>query len=262
MAQKIGSYDYAYIEAALGDVDGATIVHKFGKNPVVGTTFVPVSIGGVYRTPQIGSAATLRVAAGHTNDDALGSGARQITLVGLDATGVERTVQLDTNGITDGELSTVEFIRLYRAYVQLSGTYATMAVGSHSADIVIESTSETWATIDVNDYPHSQSEIGMTSIPKGYTALLGGATIFTDATRITDLLFVMREGILDTAAPYQAARIMFEERIDKSDKSVMKMQAPMTVRGPADMGFMAKVDTSTGSVDVDFEYLLIRNSGR
>lgn len=33
--------------------DNADIVHKFGRNSAVGTSFVPVCIGGVYQTPQV-----------------------------------------------------------------------------------------------------------------------------------------------------------------------------------------------------------------
>ena len=78
----IGSRE-SYFEAAKGNITGSTIVNKFGRNASVGTTYVPVTVGGVYNTPQPAAATTLRIkAGGDANDAAAGTGAREVTVVG------------------------------------------------------------------------------------------------------------------------------------------------------------------------------------
>ena len=82
---------------ASGRIPGLSVVHKFGRASV-GTTYSPVTFGGVYNTPQVAGATTLRVKAGDANDTAAGTGAREVTLIGLDETGAEVTEAVATAG--------------------------------------------------------------------------------------------------------------------------------------------------------------------
>jgi hypothetical protein len=255
--------DQNYLPSSLQIANGenrrvSSLIHKFGKNTAVGTTFVPVSLGGDYLTPQVGSATTLRIAAGNTNDTAAGTGAREVTLEGLDANGDFVTEALATAGITASSTTTATFIRLFRAYVSASGTYGTASAGSHAADIVIENGAggTTWATIDATDYPKSQTEIGLYSVPRNHSVFLTSAWGFTDTTKTTNLIFFQRTGILQTAAPYDAVRTVFEERLEGGEFTV-EYASPVKFVGPCDVGFLAKVDTTTAEVDVDFELILV-----
>ncbi len=75
-----------YDRISRGLVDGQSVVHKFGRG-VVGTSFVPIAFGNIYRTPQPANATALRVKAGDANDTAAGTGAREVMVQGLSATG-------------------------------------------------------------------------------------------------------------------------------------------------------------------------------
>ena len=256
----IPSADF-YTECTKGNIPYHTIVHKFGENDSVGTSYVPVARGGLYNTPQSTSATTLRIkAGGNANDTAAGTGAREITLIGIDETGAEVTETLATAGASASSATTTTFMRLYRAYVSASGTYATAAAGSHSANITIENGlgGTDWAIIDDTDFPKSQSEIGAYTIPVGYTGYFLSAFGFVDATKTTKLLFFKREGIMETAAPYQAMRAVFEERLEGGEFTV-EPKAPIYLGTGCDIGFMAKVDTTTAEVELDFEILLVKN---
>ena len=84
-------YDrYAPIESAFinsnTEWSNARLVHKFGRNAAI-TSIAPVCLGGVYQTPQVASATTLRVKAGNIADDEGQAGARTITLEGMDTHG-------------------------------------------------------------------------------------------------------------------------------------------------------------------------------
>ena len=248
-------------DVAAGILPGNTIVHKFGTNLSVGTSFVPVSIGGVYPTPQVSGATTLRVkAGGNANDDAAGSGAREITIEGIDATGALISESVATAGASASSATSASFLRVFRAYVSASGTYATATAGSHSAAITIENGAggTDWCTIDATGFPKSQSEIGVYTVPLGYTGYIWSADIFTDSSKTTDVLLFKRDSILETSAPYEGMRVQYEVSL-KGGQSHIEWDNPLKFDALTDVGFMAKVDTGTAKVVTEFELMLVEN---
>ena len=248
------------IEVEKGNIPGHYVVHKFGRNTAVGTTFVPVTRGGIYQTPQAGSANTLRIkAGGDANDTAAGTGARQITLIGLNASGAEITETLATAGESASSATSNSFIRLYRAYVSQSGTYATASAGSHAAAITIENGSggTDWASIEANGFPKAQTEIGAYSIPTGYTAYMLAADIHADTSKTTEILLFQRPGILKTSAPYDAMRLVDTQIIKDQDEVSVTVSGGIPFAGESDVGFMAKVDAGTAQVSIGFTLLLV-----
>lgn len=250
-----------YLEVAKGNVAGHTIIHISGEYSAVGTTFVPVARGGVYNTVQVAAATTLRIkAGGNANDTAAGSGAREVLLEGIDETGALVTELLATAGASASSVTTTTFIRLLHADVSKSGTYATTSTGSHSADIVIENGAggTDWATIESSGYARSHTEIGAYTIPIVHKGYLLSAFGFVDSTKTTDLLFFKRTGILDAAAPYDAMEIILEARSDGGDFEI-DIRAPIFLGAACDCGFMAKVDSTTAEVHVNFQIMLIQD---
>ena len=112
------------MDIARGLVPGCRSFFRFGRNTAIGATYTPVTRSGHYRTPQAGSATTLRVkAGGNANDTAAGSGARQITLVGLDATGNVITETLATAGASASAATTKSLKLLQACCDESSATY-------------------------------------------------------------------------------------------------------------------------------------------
>lgn len=246
---------------AAGKVNNHSVVHKFGRNAAVGTSFVPVAIGGIYRTPQVADATKIRVKAGNAADEASSSGARAVIVQGLDANGDLITNTLTTAGASAGASSSSEFIRLFRAYVSESGSYATQSGGSHVDPVVIENVAgtEDWLTIDGSaaSFPYGQSEVGVYSVPSGYKGYINCGTLATDTGRVTDIILFRREAILDTSPPYEAMRALLVFQLT-SNTFNFNPESPIEVVGPCDVGFMARVEAATGQVSVDFEILLER----
>lgn len=250
--------DY-FVETSAGNTGAnAEIIHKFGHNAAVGTSYVPISEGGIYRTPQVGSATTLRVKAGNAADTVDGVGARQVCLQGLDETGTTVTEYLDTAGESASSNTTATFIRLFRAFVSESGTYATQSTSSHVADIVIENSAgtEDWASLKLNNFAESQSVIAAYTVPLGKTAYVSSVFVSVETNKSASLIFFQRQGILKTAAPYDAMRIVLELH-GVTNESGVSPKAPL---GPfpelTDIGVMAEVVSGTAEVDVDFEIIL------
>jgi len=243
--------------------EGERIVHKFGHNASVGSGgYEPITDLGVYRTPQVSGATALRIkAGGDANDSAAGTGARAVTLVGLDATGREIVDTVATAGASASAASTKTFLRLCCAYVSASGGYATVTGGSHAAGITIENAAgtEDWAYIGVNGFPHGQTEIAAYTVPLGYTAVVYDVQIQTDANKPVDVMMFHRPNILETAAPYTAMRVV-SEYDGVAGAMAIEYKYPL---GPfpalTDIGFMGVVDSSPAEVSVQYTVGLIKN---
>ena len=252
---------WTWLDVAQGLAGGIDSVKKFGRNDSVGTTFEPVCMGGVYRTPQISGAVALRIkAGGNANDDTAGTGARKIILIGTDENFEEATEELTTAGTSASSYSTTTFTRLYRVYVSESGTYATATASSHAGDIVIEDGTNDWATLDSTDISKSQSEIGAYTIPAGKTGFVWLRNVSIDSGKTIDLDFFFRGGCDDTAAPYQAMRSqsVITGVAGGSIESFGEKVVPYgPFVGPEDVGFLAKVSSGSASVSVEFEIILI-----
>lgn len=241
-------------------VPGVTADQQFGRNPAVGTTFVPITSNGFYRTPQVSGATTLRIkAGGNAADTAAGVGARAVTLQGLDETGAFAEETLATNGALASGSTTTTFLRVYKAFVSASGTYATATAGSHAGDIVVENTAgtEDWLTILVAGFPTGETEIGVISVPLGKEMYISDTRISVDSTKVMDLILFQRRNILETSAPYTAMRAI-EDHAGITETHDLAHVYPL---GPfpalTDVGYMGKVAAGTADASVAFNYLLV-----
>ena len=252
-------YDFFGLAATRGEILGTDVITKFGRNGSVGTSFVPISIGGVYQTPT--SAVSLEFVA-NLADALNGAGMHELTVQGLDANWLPQTVVTSAHA-TDGSNAVAisgTWTRVHRAYVSASGTYGTASAGSHVGDITIRvaGAGATYATIDSTDFPKGQTEIAAFTIPKGYSGYVGNIEITLNKTgsATCDAVFFSRPGADDVVSSYSGMR---------GQKVYSALQAPFSVPsryptgpyiGPCDIGFMAKSSTGTTSVSVDFDIIL------
>lgn len=240
-------------------VNGGAKDNKFGFNSAVGTAYAPVTTLGVYRTPQVSGATQLRVKAGNVNDSATGSGARSVRLQGLDATGAFITEDIPTNGAAAGTASTRSFLRLFRAFVSASGTYAD-STGSHAGNIIIENAAgtEDWAQISVgaSGIGKSQSQIVCYTIPKGYVGHALGIFMSADSNKPVDFLIMQRQNILETVPPYTARRVV-EEYIGLVGTVNSPFSIPLgPFPGLTDIIAYARVGQGTAAVSAGINFAL------
>jgi hypothetical protein len=103
-----------------GKVLKTSYIHKFGRNPSIGGAPETVWMnGGIYT--YLTSPSTVYVSSDNGNDAAGGTGARTVTVQGLDVNynSVEETLTVG------GSVSTVEFLRVFRAFVVEAGSVGT-----------------------------------------------------------------------------------------------------------------------------------------
>lgn len=238
-----------------------TSLRRYGRNSLVDGTFVPISLGGIYRTPQ--TATTLRIkAGGNASDTFNGSGARKLLLEGLDENFLEVTDTLITNGASASSPTTKTFTRLFEVRVLESGTYATSTAGSHAGSITIENGAggTNWATIDATTFPKGRTEIGAYSIPLNKKGVVLLKSVSVDSGKTIDFVFFSRSGINKTIAPYDAmvAQSAISGVASNGIMSFGASSTPLAVfDGGTDIGFMATFSNGTASVSVEFEIFLI-----
>tara|TARA_S200002703_G_scaffold159912_1_gene175460 strand:- start:25764 stop:27068 length:1305 start_codon:yes stop_codon:yes gene_type:complete len=254
-AQNVRVITDYHTDLAAGLNEDRTIVHKFGASIAIGTSYAPLTTSKVYQVPQVSGAVALRVKAGNTNDTAAGSGAREVTLEGVDETGTYTTEALATAGTSASALTSTTWLRLYRIYVSASGTYASASAGSHAAAIVIETSGGVeWGSIDATGFPKGQSQIGAYTVPLGFTGYLREyhLTVTTSGTKTVDFIMFQRQNFLETAAPYSGMRAI-HELYGMSGAVDFEYKIPYQLPALTDFGFMCK---GASTPDVTCEFLI------
>lgn len=247
-----------YTEVSKGNVPGHSLVHKFGAGSV-SSTIAPVSQTNDYQTPT--TAQALEFVSASANDTAAGTGAREITVQGLDSSWNEVTIVIATNGLTAVPLGT-NLIRMYRWFVSASGTYATSLVGSHAAALTIQASGggTVWDTIPITPFPAGQSQIGANTVPTGFTGYLLGKLIVTDSSKVADVYFFSRTHADVVVAPFTGIMRVKEREVGITGSFEHHFSSPKGgFIGPCDVGFLAKVTSGSADISVEYEMLLIQD---
>ena len=245
----------------LGKIPGYSIVQKFGRNVAVGTTVVPIAIGAVYATPT--AAVNLEVISDDADDDASGSGARSVTITGLDANWDLINEEVATAGLSASLPTTNTFIRVFRLKVTRSGSYASQTASSEHGTITVRvaSAGATWGQIDeiATDFGVGQSQIACYTVPKGFTAILKSKFTSIDVNQAANIYFFQRPNANVVAAPFEGMRLVQQETGIKEVYNIMPKTPINIFNQYTDIGFMGKTTAGTASISCNFELLLIDN---
>lgn len=246
-------------EVAKGNVPGHSVIHKFGHANVA-TTVVPISSALVYRTPTVPTA--LEVVSTSANDAVGGSGAAKVTIQGLDLNWEPVTVEVELNGITPVPVP-VNLFRLARWYISETGTYADSLLPSYAGNLTIQEVGAgpIWALIEAVSPFAGQSEIGVYTIPKGYSGYLLSKHVFTDTSKIVNVFFLFRPNADDVTAPYTGARRILQREVGIAGATDTVLSAPRgPYVGPTDLGFMGQASGGGGAeISVEFELLIVKD---
>ena len=248
-----GSPHYTNIQRGL--ISGSIIDHKFGKGEV-GTSYTPITLSGFYRMPT--APVALEFLSDDAGDTSAGAGAREVYVIGLNSLWEEVTQLVVTNGTTPVALGT-DLVRLYRWGVSGSGTYGDLSNASHIGELTIREVSggAIWAKVDKVDYPHSQSQIGWITIPKGKTGFILSAFILVDSSKIIDAEFRVRPRADVIAAPFEPMIVAQELSGIDNDIQYNLIAPSLPLIGPCDFGIVARTSSGTADVTIDFEVLII-----
>jgi hypothetical protein len=239
------------------------VVNKFGSSlAITELGFTVISHGEAYQVPTV--AQSLEFVSDSAADALSGAGMWELTIEGLDSLWARQTVSVASHA-TDGTIVVAIpgiWLRVFRAKVSLSGTYATLIAPSHVGNITIRGAGAgaVWAKIINTDIPHGQTQIGAYTVPAGETAYIGEVTAHTESNKPVNVFGFKREGANIITPPYSSMRAFTEIIGIEGSEPVSKK----TWVGPfpeyTDFGYLAKrANVGTASCSIDFEILLVKN---
>lgn len=173
-----------YFQASSGEISGLTSTNKFGSNPDIDIASVPETVwspGGLYVFPT--SSGSIEVLSTSPADTAAGTGARTITIEGLndEYEKITETFTLDGGNPVSSSLWT-NWFRVYRAFVATAGLQE-----KNAGEINIRLGATTLATIPPEE---GQTQMAIFSIPadkKGYVTSITGSILKTGPNRSADI---------------------------------------------------------------------------
>lgn len=250
-----------YTEVRKGNVIGHSIVQKFGAIDDITTTLTPITSSGQYPTPTAPIALEL-VSNDNTNDIPAGTGALSVTIEGLSNTNgvwTEESQTIALNGTTAVAVPN-SMLRVYRMFVETSGTYATQTIPSHNSTITLRASGggATWQTLTpTGTFGLSQSEIAVYTIPKGKIGYLLSKKVSVESSKTANIFLFVREDCDIVVAPFSPMKVKELERNLATSTERHPSSPIVKATGPADIGFMGQSTSTTTDLSIEFEILLV-----
>lgn len=166
---RFGKTEPFALQVARGQVAFHKTQFKFGFNSDVDDSLETVwSQGGLYS--YLASASTLKISSSSTADTSAGTGARTVTIYGLDSNYDEISETITLNGQTSVD-STKEYLRINRMVVNTAGS------GEQNAGVIYAGTGTVTVGVPANVYASiaigdNQTLMCLWTVPRGYTAYL------------------------------------------------------------------------------------------
>jgi hypothetical protein len=251
-ATRQGAYEPFELQVARGQVDGHNTLFQFGINGDVGTSVETVwAQGGTYAYPA--SATVMKISSSSADDAAAGTGARTISIAGLDANYNEISETVILNGQT--AVNTVNsYLRISRMFVVTAGSGAT-AVGTIYAGTGTVTSGVPATVYGMIAIGANQTQMAFWTVPAGYTLYLMG-TFFTSANSTanasTNFQLIQRPlgGVF---------RIQSSARTPGNGDLVLDLHTPLAFAEKTDIEIRAIASAGTSNVSAEFEGIYIKN---
>jgi hypothetical protein len=250
-----------YAEVAKGNVAGHTIITRNARNPDVGTSIEDVwTVGGVRTWLQANTA--LEVVSDDANDTSAGTGARTVTIEGVQIDGTFVSQDVTMNGVTPVALGT-NIARVNAMFVATAGTYASTTAGSNAGNIICRiPAGATQAEILLEDtVPEGQSQTSHYSILSTQDAYIIGIKISVDTGKEASILFRSRANYNTVAAPFSPGKTL--ARFDGVIAGLVAADTAAPIGGPlflpalSDFWISAISAAGSASVSIQTTFLLV-----
>lgn len=226
-----------------------SIFRKFGANPTVGATEELVGQTGAASPYMPTTAQAVEIVSGDAADTAAGSGARTVTVIGLDANWLEVSETVTLNG-TNAVALTTAFIRIYRAFVATCGTYSGNNTGLLT--VRVASAGTTFVVIAVGA---GQTQTSHYTVPANKRLYVFDAHLFSESTKPASFYCWQRQNADTVTAPFAAKRLVNDFLgIDGSDN--LDYAEPLDFPPKTDIWFGAQAAQSA-KVSVEYSGYLV-----
>jgi len=251
-ATRQGAYEPFELQVARGQVDGHKALFKFGINGDVGTSVETVwAQGGTYVYPA--SATVMKISSSSADDAADDTGARTISIAGLDANYNEISETVILNGQT--EVNTVNsYLRISRMFVVTAGSGATAAGTIYAGTGTVTSgvPAVIYGMIALNA---NQTQMAFWTVPAGYTLYLMGVYYSSgNSTANAWTNFQMIQRPLGGVFRQQSST-----RMPGSGDFVLDLHTPIAFPEKTDIEIRAVASAGASNVSAEFEGIYIKN---
>ena len=236
------------LRVSRGLVVGASTVNKFGTNPVISTTEETIwENGGNITWPA--TAFTATIVSTDAADTSAGTGARVVTVQGLDSDYNFQTVSVTLNGTTAVTISGANpWLRINRAFVTSSGTG-----GGAAGTITIQDVGAT--VVYANLGLGNQTQMAVYTVPAGHTLYLDQIT-FTAAVSTGTNSAVVKLDTRDFGSNTFRTRYIADLQ---SGELINSLQYPLALPEKTDIEARAVVSGQSSAISAFFEGVLIAN---
>jgi len=203
------------LDFARKHIPGGRAFFFFGHNDAVGTSFEDIHPSGG-DINWLTTATKVEVVSTNAADTSAGLGTRQVEIHGLSTTGEDQDEVITMNGTTPVE-SALTYIRINKMHNENVGTYG----GSHQGDVTCQvtgagavltvMTGEEGAADSGVQYGSGEANNGYWSVPLGKVLYITDLTVNVSISgnKNADVILYEREGILNTSAPFDPRRILW-----------------------------------------------------
>jgi len=231
------------------------MVHKFGRNDgVPNGSWEFITLLGLTSWP-LSAPTTVRIkAGGNANDTSGGSGAREVTIQGIDDSFNEVSETITTAGAFASAATSTSFWRVHRAWVSAVGTYGNANTGA----ITIENSAGGTDLIQIGA-GEGQSQFCAWTVPIGKTAYLLSLNVDVDSNKTANIRVFTRDDIDITSAPMKSKRLrLFFDSVAGSLSWIPK-GPELRINQKSDIWVEAYGDGAIIETSADFELLVVDN---
>ena len=209
------------------------------------------------------TAAKVEVLSSNAADTSDGSGVRQVEVHGLSATGADQDEVITMNGTSAVE-SELTYIRVNKMHNENVGTYGR----SHEGDITCRVTGSgvvlsvmtgREGLVNVSSqYGTGEAGNGYWSVPLNKVLYITRLNIIpnTKSNQTVDIILYEREGILNTSAPQDPRRILWDA-IEISDPIEKEFKSHIKIKNLTDLWFRAKPSGANSKISVALDFYLV-----
>jgi hypothetical protein len=250
---RVGTSEPFELQVARGQIAWHYDVHKFGFNPDIDNSLETVwAQGGLYS--YLAAATQLSVSSSSTDDTSAGTGARTVTLSGLDANYSEISETVTLNGQT-AVTTTNSYLRIFRMVVNSAGS------GGENAGVIYAGTGTVTAGVPANKYAtiaigDNQTLMALWTVPANHTAYL----LQTDVTVATTQNNKYCTASL-VARPYGEVFQVKDRFVKAESQTTLTYSLPLEFEEKTDIEYRAIGDSAGADIAISaaFEIVYIWN---
>lgn len=192
-------------EVAEGNIAGHSLFTVSGRNPDVDTTVADIGVADII-FPWRTVATTVEGISDNVNDTVAGTGARVITITGLDENFNEVIEDLDMNGTSATASTVATFIRVNLTVVKSAGLYSTSLEGSNIGTVVVRPTGggTRLSNIDGNLIDPGKSQDFKYTVPVGFRAMILSAAANIEGSKLARIVLTTRPDADIIVAPFSS----------------------------------------------------------